>query len=541
MKKLLFTTTLFCITLTNFAQDTITYSNVQDLDLVMANIFGIQCAGVSNLSQQANPISIGRFETGDSVGVHSGVVLSTGAIYQSGQASGNQNSVNLNMPGDADIDYFGMLQGFNYPSFDATIIEFDFTPSITDTIRFNYIFASEEYPEYVYQNFTDRFLFLVSEDGGAYENIAKIPNTSTTVEINTINQYQNTNLYVDNSFGSTSGNFVFDGYTVPLEAKFFAEIGVSYHIKLVISDINDALYDSAIFLEEQSSFNNISGNLQVDGQPAEGTVEIFNYVQSNVGLAEPVYTANVSNGILDADSLTTGLYHVRFTPDPIAFPNAAPTYFINGELWADADAIGLPCFYDPANISSPVLTVPAGNGSIAGSVSIDTSYTKTSLEMMENALIKLFNNADQLIGFTYTDSDGEYSFDNLAIGTYHMKLDVPYIPQLDSHNIEITSDEDFLGADFEISNDLINPINNLTLGIYSNDLGGISVYPNPASDYLNIESNSNTSYQIFNTEGKLIQSGGITTGLTTLSLSDMEKGLYYLSFNNHHYQKLVIK
>ena len=55
------------------------------------------------------------------------------------------------------------------------------------------------------------------------------------------------------------------------------------------------------------------------------------------------------------------------------------------------------------------------------------------------------------------------------------------------------------------------------------------------------ESNSNTNYNIFNTEGKLIQSGAIVTGLTTLSLNEMEKGLYYLSFNNHHYQKLVIK
>ena len=140
------------------------------------------------------------------------------------------------MPGDNDIILYGNLSGQGAYSYDAIAVHFDFTPIISDTIRFNYIFASEEYPEYSNTTYNDRFLFLVSENGGTPVNIAQVPGTTTPVEINSINQIVNSQYYNDNSIGSNSVNFVFDGYTVPLEAKFFAQVGNTYHIKLVISD-----------------------------------------------------------------------------------------------------------------------------------------------------------------------------------------------------------------------------------------------------------------------------------------------------------------
>jgi hypothetical protein len=58
-----------------------------------------------------------------------------------------------------------------------------------------------------------RFLFLVSENNGPSQNIAVLPN-GTIVQINSINQFVNTNYYVDNSATSaTYQDFVFDGYS----------------------------------------------------------------------------------------------------------------------------------------------------------------------------------------------------------------------------------------------------------------------------------------------------------------------------------------
>ena len=77
--------------------------------------------------------------------------------------------------GDPDLD---RLTG--EPTFDATVLEFDFVPN-ADTLFFSYVFGSEEYNEFV-GSFNDVFGFFVNG-----QNVALIPGTNTPVSINTIN------------------------------------------------------------------------------------------------------------------------------------------------------------------------------------------------------------------------------------------------------------------------------------------------------------------------------------------------------------------
>ncbi len=53
----------------------------------------------------------------------------------------------------------------------------------------------------------------------------------------------------------------------------------------------------------------------------------------------------------------------------------------------------------------------------------------------------------------------------------------------------------------------------------------IEIFPNPASDYLNISGFEGLNYQLFNTHGALIQSG---TCNSRINVSDLPKGIYYL-------------
>src|SRR5690606_29483431 len=77
-------------------------------------------------------------------------------------------------------------------SFDAAVLEFDFIP-LSDTVRFRYVFGSDEYSEYVGLGFNDHFGFLLSGPGiaGPFSNsavnIALIPNTATSVAIDNVN------------------------------------------------------------------------------------------------------------------------------------------------------------------------------------------------------------------------------------------------------------------------------------------------------------------------------------------------------------------
>lgn len=530
------------LTYSNFSNAQLIYSGVSDLEVLITNIFGVQCQGVTNVSLQGTQNQIARFENGISLGVNSGLVLSTGYPNLSSAPSSTFSSVNMYMPGDYDIIQYGNV-ATGYNSYDAVSVQFDFTPIVTDTIRFNYIFASEEYPEYSNTQFTDRFLFLVSENAGPPVNIANVPGTTVPVEINSINQYVNSQFYVDNAAGPNSTNFVFDAYTVPLQAKFFAQVGSTYHIKLVISDVSDEVFDSAIFLDEQEANNDISGNLTVNGQPAEGILEVFNFVQDTL-VAIPVETVNVTNGTYTADSLPTGLYHVRFTPDPVLFPGAVPLYFATGSTWTAADAIGLPCFLNNANINADTLDVLSGTGSVSGTIVVDTSYLKSLNVPFEGALMLLKDaQTHETRGFAYTAADGTYAINQVQDGSYYLLVDVPYIPHTDTLFFDIPVGGILLDADYAILPSGIETNGTPYLGLEAYQEIQWSIAPNPADKLVEITSDKEVKViQIVAIDGALVTEIYPPAGAlkTSFDISQLQQGVYLIRMDQSAPKRLVV-
>jgi len=139
-------------------------------------------------------------------------------------------------------------------------LEFDFIPS-SDSVEFRYVFASEEYPEFVNASFNDVFGFFISGQnptGGAYSNlnIARIPGTNLPISIDNVNSTSHSQFYINNSGNS---RIVFDGMTFVLTAKALVVPCQTYHIKIAIGDVMDGIYDSGVFLEA-SSFTSIGGS-----------------------------------------------------------------------------------------------------------------------------------------------------------------------------------------------------------------------------------------------------------------------------------------
>jgi hypothetical protein len=194
-------------------------------------------ARITNVTITGSNRAIGTFIEG-ALGVNSGIILSTGDIADAvGPNEADGSGVGLGTPGDTNLNTIVSPNS----TFDAVALEFDVVTT-TPVFIINYVFASEEYREYVDDEFNDAFAFYV--DG---VNIARTPGTSDPVTIHNINHLRNTNLYRDNENGTATE---FDGFTVPMVAVGFVEPRVSHHVKIVIADTADSILDSAVFIEQ---------------------------------------------------------------------------------------------------------------------------------------------------------------------------------------------------------------------------------------------------------------------------------------------------
>jgi len=189
---------------------------------------------------------VGKFSNGNTtnIGLTNGIILATG---NSQVAIGPNNDSNSSQPstispGDPDL---GLLTTNTISN--KTIIEFDFIPN-GNNLQFKFVFASEEYPEFVNSSFNDVFGFFLSGPGisGPYsnnsKNIALIPGTTPSIPI-TINNLnngaanngpcENCAYYVNNGTGSTplvNTSIQYDGFTTVIAAVSGVQCGQTYHI-----------------------------------------------------------------------------------------------------------------------------------------------------------------------------------------------------------------------------------------------------------------------------------------------------------------------
>jgi hypothetical protein len=231
---------------------------VPDTNVVqLVNNFILSGVTVSNIQYTGETNTIGQFSGGaqTNLGMDNGIAMTTGSF-----------DTTVNVPVGAPVSQFAnfsnngagdpmlsALVGAN--TYDASVLEFDLVP-VGNVLEFQYVFASEEYPEWVGSLFNDVFGFFISgpdTSNGVYvnENIAIIPGTSLPVAINNVNSTLNHTFFVDNETlnGQT---IVFDGFTTVLIAQIFVVPSATYHLKMAVADVSDGIFDSAIFLKAQS-------------------------------------------------------------------------------------------------------------------------------------------------------------------------------------------------------------------------------------------------------------------------------------------------
>ena len=197
---------------------------------------------VSNIMFNGSNAAIGSFSgTGTNLGINQGVIMTTGTILNNG--SGPQGPNNLPSCGmDNNIGGSGLLSNNligGTQTYNAAILEFDFIP-YSDTVKFKYVFGSDEYPEFAPPNnsgFNDVFGFFISGPGiVGMQNIAQLPNNGGIVSINNVNaithpQYFNANGDGNMAPYNSSPFYIqYDGFTDVLEAISQVQCGETYHL-----------------------------------------------------------------------------------------------------------------------------------------------------------------------------------------------------------------------------------------------------------------------------------------------------------------------
>lgn len=250
-----------------------------------------------NITYNGEPGDIVSLHNGffDAIGtnflIEEGVVMATSGInIINGMANQTENFQN-----DPDLV---AISGFNMNN--CAVIEFEFTAD-SDSIVFEYIFASEEYPGFTCSSFNDAFGFFLSGPGisGPYTspagypdgsaNIALIPNSDVAVGVNSVNSGVPSGGNPQNCLNANP-NFVEDsqyfipndppdpnsiqirGHTVVLTARAAIQCGETYHIKLAIGNASDQALQSAVFLKK-GSFS-AAGQVFVDVVPSLPGIDI---------------------------------------------------------------------------------------------------------------------------------------------------------------------------------------------------------------------------------------------------------------------------
>jgi uncharacterized protein (TIGR02145 family) len=325
------------------------------------------------------------------LGIADGVLMTSGkASIAIGPNTSSGAGFNSNGTGDPDLNMIAAP----LVTYDKCILEFDFVP-MYDTVRFHYVFASEEFYNFCNSSFNDVFGFFLSGPGisGPYSNnainIALMPYSSNPVTINNVcndntsnwcNEPGNPTPY-QNCSEASGVYFQYDALTWVFTAWHIVVPCSTYHIKLAIGDTGDHSLDSGVFLEK-NSFSSIGLTLQnTFSLPSLGNRAIEGCSNATVSFLLPYptptpYTINYTIG----GTATNGVDYA-----PIANSITIPA----GQ---DSGAVVIIPYFDgiPEGIETVILGIsqPSCTG---GNVLYDTIF------IHDNSFLNAFAGADDTI------------------------------------------------------------------------------------------------------------------------------------------------
>lgn len=339
--------------------------------LITDVFLGSNCVDVSNVTA-SSACGVGYFNAnGGTFPFTDGIIIRSGqAANTAGTYTGVGTSSVCSSQTDVDLQQIFNANGFTGTIQDASFIKFHFVTE-TESISFDYIFASQDYGQYQCSPFGDAVAFILTNlTTGQTINMAVVPNTNLPVSINTIRDNTfNANCpsanpeYFDNynliNPAASSINLI--GNTVPMTATAFVVPGAPYSLKIVVGDNSDMAQDSAIFIKGGSAFQYL----------CDETIKMVAFLDTNNNGIKDDEEINFNHGTFRHKINNAGDFIYNYSPTGNVFIEGNPTniydlnyiidteflpYFNTTTSYNDITIIegdGLSTYYFPINNIQP--------------------------------------------------------------------------------------------------------------------------------------------------------------------------------------------
>ena len=285
---------------------------------------------------------------------------------------------------------------------------------------------------------------------------------------------------------------------------------IGTHLYIYIYTCGTLRTDTAVYNGSNITCNIIHGCPSSSTYTLQGTVTLSGATNNGIAdlyLIEADYDSVLTSYTLTAiDTIATnsnGAFSQTYTSYPgntgILLLKAAlrtnhplyasylPTYYDSSLLWSGATSLTASDFLGNAvmNINMIAGTNLGGPGFIGGSVLQGANKTAGVGDPLSSRLILLTTMAGQPVRYTYSNASGQFSFSNLAYGTYKVFGDA-WGKQNPALVVSISAAQPSISniTFEENSNSFVGQIGGLGIGDFSGKLSSIKAYPNPAGDHV---------------------------------------------------------
>jgi hypothetical protein len=241
-------------------------------------------------------------------------------------------------------------------------------------------------------------------------------------------------------------------------------------------------------------------------------------------------------------------YTVYIIPDKTLDSGYLPTFYINKLAFKNADYYTLQDGLNEIAVNLRKFEKRPGKGKIYGNVYFETSNLKDSIlnyygeknylyttdnTTAVNLPVILFNAQGVPIAWTMSDDKGNYVFDNIALDSYRIVTETAETAA--ESTVSLTQENAVVGAD------MVLKVQNVVDELPAVKSDAFSMYPNPVSDKLYIQTTSdNAVVRIYNNLGQLKLEHVIPAGNNVLDVQMLNQGVYFVKVGMHT-QKMIRK